>query len=257
MSQPDAASIPSTPPPVGAVRMAEASITYRVAAAGVVASARASATVRCSGREHLHTPGGVIVAANHVSLYDFLSTGAFVHGAGRPTRFLAKASLFTVPFVGWVFRHAGQIRVHRREASAVDALAEAGRAVQQGECVVVYPEGTLTRDPDLWPMRGKTGAVRLALATGAPVIPLAQWGGAAVWPRGRRLPRPVPRRTVRCLAGPPVDLSDYVGQALTEDLLRAATERVMAAITHLVAVLRSADAPTSRWDPVLGGRVDL
>jgi 1-acyl-sn-glycerol-3-phosphate acyltransferase len=236
--------------------MAEATKTYRFAAAVVVATARVTAVVRCTGRENLMAPRGVIVAANHVSLYDFLSTGDFVHGAGRPTRFLAKASLFTVPVVGWFFRNSGQIRVHRRQATAGDALAEAGLAVLRGECVVVYPEGTLTRDPDLWPMRGKTGAVRLALATGAPVIPLAQWGGAAVWPRGRRLPRPLPRRTVRCLAGPPVDLSDYGGRAVTEELLRAATERVMAAITDLVATLRGTDPPTGRWDPLLGRRIE-
>jgi 1-acyl-sn-glycerol-3-phosphate acyltransferase len=235
--------------------MGDATRTYRMAAAAVVATARATADVQCAGREHVSAPRGVIVAANHVSLYDFLSTGAFVHGAGRPTRFLAKASLFAIPLVGWVFRHAGQIRVHRRESSAVDALAEAGIAVQRGECVVVYPEGTLTGDPDLWPMRGKTGAVRLALATGAPLIPLAQWGGSAVWPRGRRLPRPLPRRTVRCLAGPPVDLTDYVGQTVTEDLLRAATESVMAAITELVATLREADPPATRWDPLQGRRI--
>ena len=256
MSQPDFTPDPSGSPPAAAVRMADATRTYRVAAAAVVATARATATVECAGREHLLAPHGVVVAANHVSLYDFLSTGAFVHGAGRPTRFLAKASLFTVPVVGWVFRHAGQIRVERRQATAVDALAEAGLAVQLGECVVVYPEGTLTRDPDLWPMRGKTGAVRLALASGASVIPLAQWGGAAVWPRSRRLPRPLPRRTVRCLAGPPVDLSDFVGQTFTEELLRAATERVMVAITDLVAVLRGAEPPTCRWDPLLGRRID-
>jgi len=255
MSPPDTTSQPGQPP-AAAVVMADATKTYRVAAAAVVATARATATVECAGREHLLAPRGVVVAANHVSLYDFLSTGAFVHGAGRPTRFLAKASLFSVPVVGWVFRHAGQIRVHRRQASAVDALAEAGLAVQQGECVVVYPEGTLTKDPELWPMRGKTGAVRLALATGAPVIPLAQWGGAAVWPRGRRLPRPLPRRTVRCLAGPPVDLSDFVGQTLTEELLRVATERVMVAITELVTELRGVDPPTSRWDPSLARRVE-
>lgn len=256
MYRPESAPFPSGSPQVPAVRMADATRTYRVAAAAVVATARATAVVECAGRENLRTRHGVIVAANHVSLYDFLSTGEFVHGGGRPTRFLAKASLFTVPVVGWVFRHAGQIRVHRRQVTAVDALAEAARAVHQGECVVVYPEGTLTRDPELWPMRGKTGAVRLALATGAPVIPLGQWGGAAVWPRGRRLPRPFPRLTVRCLAGPPVDLSDYVGQTLTEELLRAATERVMAAITELVAVLRDADPPTSRWDPILAKRID-
>jgi 1-acyl-sn-glycerol-3-phosphate acyltransferase len=256
MSRPAPTPDPAVTPPAAAVRMADATRTYRVAAAAVVATARATATVECTGREHLLAPRGVVVAANHVSLYDFLSTGEFVHGAGRPARFLAKASLFTAPVVGWVFRHTGQIRVQRRQATAADALTEAGLALQHGECVVVFPEGTLTRDPELWPMRGKTGAVRLALATGAPVIPLAQWGGDAVWPRGRRLPLPLPRRTVRCLAGPPVDLSEYVGKTLTEELLRAATERVMVAITDLVAVLRDAEPPASRWDPLLDRRTD-
>jgi 1-acyl-sn-glycerol-3-phosphate acyltransferase len=236
--------------------MSQAGTVYRLAAAAVVGAARATAAVHCVGGEHLLVPNGVVVAANHVSLYDFLSTGTVVHATGRPARFLAKASLFTVPVVGWVFRHTGQIPVYRRQATAVAALAAAGRAVEQGECVVVYPEGTLTSDPDLWPMRGKTGAVRLALATGAPVIPLAQWGGNAVWPRGRRLPRPFPRRPVRCLAGPPVDLADYRDRPVTEELLRDATERVMAAITELVAVLRSADPPAGRWNPALATRVE-
>ena len=95
---------------------------------------------------------------------------------GRRPRFLAKDSLFDVFFVGRVFRGAGQIPVYRESRDAGDAFRDAVAAVQHGECVVVYPEGTLTRDPDLWPMAGKTGAARIALATGCPVIPMAQWG---------------------------------------------------------------------------------
>jgi 1-acyl-sn-glycerol-3-phosphate acyltransferase len=256
MSRPAAeSSAGADPTSSSAVTMADATPGYRVAAALVVSTARATARNDCTGRDQLRLSRGVLVAANHVSLYDFLSTGWFVHGAGRPARFLAKASLFRIPLIGFVFRHADQIPVHRAMSTAVDALASAERALMRGECVVVYPEGTLTKDPDLWPMRGKTGLVRLALATGAPVIPLAQWGGAAVWPRGRRLPQLLPRRKVRCLAGPPVDLSEYAGLPMTPAILRAATENVMAAITDLVGVLRDQRPPCGRWDPVVGGRV--
>ena len=110
-------------------------------------------------------------------------------------------------------------------------------AVDHGECVVVYPEGTLTRDPDLWPMTGKTGAARIALATGAPLIPLGIWGPQEVLPPYERKFRILPRKTMHVLAGPPVDLSDLVDRGVDTETLRAATDRLMAAITGLVEQL--------------------
>jgi len=121
--------------------------------------------------------------------------------------------------------------------------------------VIVYPEGTATRDPDLWPMVGKTGAARLALTTGAPVIPIAHWGAQDILPYGSKKLRLFPRKTVRMAAGPPVDLSAYRGQRLSASTLRAATADIMADITALLATIRQGTPPAVPWDPEAGGRV--
>ena len=120
---------------------------------------------------------GVIVCPNHISWFDPLQTAHFLYDNGRPPRYLGKEAVFRIPVVGRIIRGAGQIPVYREtvDAAAV-ACARRWRRSTRGECVVVYPEGTITRDPDLWPMTGKTGAARIALATGAPVIPW--WTGA-------------------------------------------------------------------------------
>ncbi len=91
-------------------------------------------------------------------------------------------------------------------------LKQAEKALAEGAAVIFYPEGTATRDPDLWPMVAKTGVARLALATGAPVIPVAHWGTQDVLPYGSKKPRLFPRKTVRTVAGKPVDLSAVGGQ---------------------------------------------
>ena len=123
--------------------------------------------------------------------------------------------------------------------------------------MIVYPEGTATRDPDLWPMVGRTGAARLALTTGAPVIPVALWGAQEILPYGSKKPHLFPRKTVRMAAGPPVDLSAYADQRLGASTLRAATADIMADITALLAKIRQETPPAIPWDPAAGGRVPL
>ena len=123
--------------------------------------------------------------------------------------------------------------------------------------MIVYPEGTASRDPDLWPMVGKTGAARLALSTGAPVIPIAHWGAQEILPYGSKKLHLFPRKTVRMVAGPPVDLSAYAGQRLGASTLRAATADIMADITALLATIRQETPPAIPWDPAAGGRVSL
>ena len=129
-------------------------------------------------------------------------------------------------------------------------------AVRRGECVVVYPEGTLTRDPDLWPMVGKTGAARIALATGAPVIPVGQWGAHEVLPPYTIRPRLVPRKRVVMKVGDPVDLSDLseaAGPHPSTEVINQATARIMAALVAVVEELRGAQAPVERFDPRRAG----
>jgi 1-acyl-sn-glycerol-3-phosphate acyltransferase len=117
----------------------------------------------------------------------------------------------------------------------------------------VYPEGTITKDPDGWPMRGKTGAARIALETGCPVIPIGQWGAQEILPAYTAKFHAIPRRTARYKVGDPVDLSDLQGKPITNDLLQEATERIMAAISVLVAELRGETPPTVRFDPRSAG----
>lgn len=200
------------------------------------------------GTEHLPTSGGVIIAVNHISYADPLVVAHFVYDAGRLPRFLAKVELFRLPLVGPILRGAGQIPVHRYTGNAATALRDAALALRRGECVVVYPEGTVTKDPAYWPMRARTGVARLALDTGVPVIPLAQWGAHHILGRDFR-PHLLPRRTVRLTAGPPVDLSAYADHEPTARTLREATELIMDRVRGQLAELRGEIPPTAVYDP--------
>jgi 1-acyl-sn-glycerol-3-phosphate acyltransferase len=188
--------------------------------------------------------GGAVFVANHISNVDPLVVGQYLAFSGRWPRILAKSSLFGVPVLGRALKASGQIPDVRESRSASAALSHANRAVQDGKAVVVYPEGTITDDPDLWPMAGKTGAARIAFATGCPVIPIGQWGAQDIM-YGKKIsfPKLLPRKTLRLKTGDPVDLDDLRGEPVTSAKLIRATERVMAAITRLVADLRGESPP--------------
>lgn len=197
--------------------------------------------------------GGCIVVVNHVSHIDPLVTAYFVYDHGRIPRYLAKSGLFRTRFVATVLRSAQQIPVERLTRNAIGAYDAAVQAVNAGECVVVYPEGTLTRDPDLWPMTGKSGAARIALATGVPVIPVAQWGAQDVLHPYASRPHLFPRKHVTMKAGDPVPIDDLRAVPTTAEVVTETTERIMSALTDLVAELRDEDPPAQRFDPRKAG----
>ncbi|QNN52089.1 lysophospholipid acyltransferase family protein [Nocardioides mesophilus] len=192
--------------------------------------------------------GGCVIAVNHVSHLDPFTFAHFVYGHGRIVRFLAKAEVFSIPVAGRIVRSAGQIPVYRLTNDASQAFRAAVASVRRGECVVVYPEGTITREPDLWPMTGRTGAARIALASGVPVIPVAQWGPQEILAPYAKRPHLFPRKLVTVKAGDPVDLTEFEGRELTPDVLRQATERIMDAITHQLEDIRGEKAPAERFD---------
>ena len=201
-------------------------------------------------RDKVPQTGGVIFVVNHISNADPLALGQFLAFSGRWPRFLAKESLFRVPVMGRVLRACGQIPVQRRSARSADALLAAVEAVGQGRAVVIYPEGTITRDPDLWPMAGKTGAARIALRTGCPVVPVGQWGAQELMYGPQiHFPKLLPRKTLRFLVGDPVELDDLRDRPVTAETLAAATDRIMTAITALVAELRQQPPPPERFVP--------
>ncbi|WP_368396736.1 lysophospholipid acyltransferase family protein [Streptomyces sclerotialus] len=202
------------------------------------------------GMENIPAEGGFITAVNHNSYLDPLSYAHYQYNSGRVPRFLAKAGLFKGGFVGAVMRGTGQIPVYRESTDAATAFRAAVDAINRGECVAFYPEGTLTRDPDMWPMQGKTGAARVALLTKAPVIPVAQWGANEAMPpyaKEKKL-RLFPRKTLRVKAGPPVDLEEFYDQDPTAEVLRAVTDRIMTAITEQLAEIRDEPAPAEPYD---------
>ncbi len=200
------------------------------------------------GMEHLPR-GGFVFAANHISHADPLLFSHFVNDAGYSPHFLAKASVLNVPVLGRFLRSTGQIPVQRGGTEAAQAYRDAVLAIGRGASVIVYPEGTITRDADLWPMVGKTGVARIALETGCPVIPCAQWGAHELLPPYAKRPRLLPRKVNRVQAGPPVDLTDLQDKPLTTEVLRQATDRVMQAISVQLGEVRGETPPLERFDP--------
>jgi 1-acyl-sn-glycerol-3-phosphate acyltransferase len=201
--------------------------------------------------ERIPADGGFILAANHVSYVDPLTLGLYVLDAGRIPKFLAKSTLFETPLLKHVFIGAKQIPVYRGTADASKALSAAVEAVEAGECLLIYPEGSATRDPDCWPMKARTGVARLALMTGAPVVPVAQWGPQRLWRYKAKLPRPFPRKRIKIAAGTPVDLSAYYDQPMTAEVLREVTDLIMRRITDLLIELRGGQPPAVTYDPKL------
>ncbi|MCL1869647.1 MAG: 1-acyl-sn-glycerol-3-phosphate acyltransferase [Promicromonosporaceae bacterium] len=201
-----------------------------------------------TGTENLPTSGGFIAAANHATEIDALTFAHFLFDQGHEPRILAKRGLFTTPVIGSLLRATRMIPVDRGTADAQRSLDAAQRELEGGACVAIFPEGTLTRDPDLWPMEGKTGLARLALSTRQPVVPIAQWGAGAILARYGRVLHPFPRKRVQVAVGPVVDLSDLYGRPLDSVTLREATTRVMDAITRELEPLRGEKAPAARFD---------
>jgi 1-acyl-sn-glycerol-3-phosphate acyltransferase len=196
-----------------------------------------------SGMEHIPATGGVILVASHISHADPLIYSHFLYDAGRWPQFLAKQSLFEVPLFGSLLHQVRQIPVQRGSIDAAKALGAAVAAVNRGGGVIFYPEGTTTKEPDLWPMRGKTGAARLALLTGAPVVPMVTWGPERIFdPRTKAL-RIRPRMPVTVVAGPPVDLSRWTGATPTKAVLHEMTDAIMERLREMLAEVRGVQAP--------------
>lgn len=197
--------------------------------------------------------GGCILVFNHVSHVDPLTAAHIVYDHGRIPRYLAKSGLFKNRAMAYFLRAAGQIPVERLSKNAKGAFDAAVAAVRAGECVVVYPEGTLTRDPDLWPMAGKSGAARIALETGCPVIPIGQWGAHDLLYPYAKKPHLFPRTQITMKVGDPVPLDDLRAEPSTTKSVNEATRRIMSALTELVGELRHAEPPAERFDPRASG----
>ena len=201
------------------------------------------------GTEKMPKTGAAIVVCNHLSYLDPLTFTHFLYNNGRAPRYLGKESVFRVPFIGWFIKAAGQIPVNRESKDAIKGFEHAIAVLKVGHMLGVYPEGTLTRDENLWPMKAKTGVARLALETDTPVYPCASWGPERVIPPyGKRI-KLFPRTKVSVIMGDAVDLSKWRGKGGDPIAVEEASEAIMDEITRLLEVIRGERAPAVRFDP--------
>ena len=201
------------------------------------------------GAGNIPKTGAAIVASNHLSYFDVLNLTHFIFRNGRAPRYLGKVGVFKVPIIGRIILAAGQVPVERETPNAGKAVDHAKRLLESGHLLGVYPEGTLTRDLDHWPMIAKTGLARLALSTNTPVIPIAQWGSQVLMPTYSKKLKLFPRTKITIVAGKPVDLSPWQGKADDPQALIEATAKVMLEITKLLEEIRGQKRPEVIFDP--------
>ena len=187
------------------------------------------------GAEAIPRSGPAILAFNHIAFLDPFAAALVVDEAGRRPRFLAKSELFNDKRIAWILKGAKQIEVRRGSRDAPMALDHAFAALERGEIIVVFPEGTITDDPDLSPMRGKTGVARLALGSGTPVIPCAVWGTANIWPKGYAKRWWPPKQDILVRVGEPLEVA---GDPDSPEDWQRVSDEVMERIGVLVAGLR-------------------
>lgn len=206
---------------------------------------------RYVGIERFRRHGPILIVANHISHIDPIYDVVFVRKSGRLPHVMAKASLWKIPVVGRILQGAQQIPVARGAGAGQVALEKATDLLAEGKVVFIYPEGTVTKDPDSWPMRPRPGVAKLALAGDFPVIPVAHWGTNHVYTSygsGRRF-KPFPRKTVHVVAGEPIDLSEWRGKPVDARAIRDVSYRIMEHLSGMVADLRDEAAPSELFNP--------
>ncbi len=224
-------------------------LTFKICTKIVIPILNLVGKKKWEGVENIPKTGKVIIASNHVSYLDVLFFAHFLFRNGRAPRFIGKEGVFKVPVIGKILLAAGQVPVMRETKDASKALGHAIKLLESGHCLGVYPEGTLTRDPDGWPMVAKTGMARLAIITQTPVIPVAQWGSQIVMPTYEKKIKFFPRTPIKMLAGKPLDFSPWYGKENDPAALVEATAFAMRALTDLLEELRGQKRPPVIFDP--------
>jgi 1-acyl-sn-glycerol-3-phosphate acyltransferase len=209
-------------------------ISYHVVC-GLIDLSLYAVTRRWHGPARLPAEGPLLVAPNHVSILDPVVIACAVLRRGRIPRFVTTAEVFDTRVVGPVLRYFDHIPLDRRTRGDADRLRPIEEALRAGECVVLYPEGRLTTDPDLRPVRGQPGIALVAARTGAPIVPVGHWGSHRVRRPGLRWPQG--RAHVSIAFGEPVT----VGPALDARRAVRATAEVMRRVTAIVYRLRESD----------------
>jgi 1-acyl-sn-glycerol-3-phosphate acyltransferase len=206
---------------------------------------------RFVGNGQLGAPGGALVVANHISHIDPVFDTVYVRKAGRLPHVLAKSSLWKIPVLRPILNATGQIPVDRGGGAGSAALDAARKALADGKVVVIYPEGTVSREPDHWPMRPRPGVAILALSGDFPVIPVVHWGTQELYTsyqRGLKL-KPFPRKDIHLIAGNPIDLSQWRGKPVDARAIRDVSYLIMNTIKDMLGAVRGETPPDELFDP--------
>jgi 1-acyl-sn-glycerol-3-phosphate acyltransferase len=242
-------------PKLPKVAKRERTLILRIAAALLIPLVRLTFRIDAKGLELLPKSGPYILISNHVSYVDPLSMAYLVYvKLKRAPHFLAKEGLFKFAPIGRLLASLGQIPVYRSGRSNEEPLRAAHAFLKAGQVIIIFPEGTLTRDPDLWPMRGRSGAIRLAIESNVPVFPVAQWGVDHVLGNYSNRFRPNPFFPVQMTVGPEIDLSELRGRSFSTEELTKVTSRVMHTLADMVAELRGEPAPKELWESAKHGQ---
>jgi 1-acyl-sn-glycerol-3-phosphate acyltransferase len=213
--------------------------------------------IKTEGIENL-PKGGYILVANHVNYLDPLAFAysVYIHMKRTP-HYLAKEPLFRIPVIGALLPKVGQIPVYRGGKSNEQPLRAAVEFLKAGQVVVVFPEGTLTRDPNQWPMRGKSGAIRLAIELGLPIVPAGHWGIEKILGTYSKRFRPNPFHVVRVKIGQPMFFEHLRKDGISATEMNLATDQVMKRIAGLVGEIRGETPPEELWDPAKQGQSEI
>jgi 1-acyl-sn-glycerol-3-phosphate acyltransferase len=210
-----------------------------------------------AGLDRLTIPGGQLIVANHISHLDPLYDAVFVRTSGRIPHIMAKSSLWKVPVLGRALAGTGQIPVDRSGSGAGQASVDtATQALADGKVVLIYPEGSVTKEPGFWPMKPKPGVAALALSGDFPVIPVVHWGTQQIYDSyaPKRKFKPLPRKDVHVVAGPPIDLSPWRGKPVDARAIRDVSFLIMNTIRDMLGELRGEIPPAELFDPKKAAR---
>ncbi len=211
---------------------------------------------RFAGLEHLAVPGPVLVVGNHISQLDPIYTAVYLRKSGRIPHIMAKSSLFRIPVVGKILTGTGMIPVERGGGKGQVGLDAAITALEEGRMVLIYPDGTVTRDPERWPMKPRPGVAALALSGDFPVVPLVHWGTQQVYvPYRKKGFHPLPRKDIHVVAGPAIDLSEFRGRPVDSRLIRDVSLVIQGAVRDLLADVRGETPPAEFYDQKKAARL--
>lgn len=219
--------------------------------------------------DKIPSEGPCIVIANHFNEFDAVLATEFVTQAHRAPRIFAKSSLWKIPIVKQAFNSGNLIPVNRGTKEAAKSLEVANEGLKNGDLIFIFPEGTISKDPQSWPMTCKTGAARLAIMSNAKVIPILQDGAQFLsktcdknvsWYQKHKKGNKV---LIHLKAFDPIDFTDLFTKSsdnldeISDDLVKKVNQRIESTLTKIVEENRGVKAP-KRWNPTLnnglGGR---